>query len=146
MYSMLTHAHSGLRWLVLIFLLLAIVNAGRKMGGSTAYGASDKRLGLFALIFTHIQLILGLILYFISPKVQFGAGTMGDALLRFYTVEHISLMLISIVLITIGYSKAKRQEADSKKFKTTFWYYLIALVLILVAIPWPFRNLGASWF
>lgn len=146
MYSILTHAHSGLRWLVLLFLVLAIVNAARKMGNAQAsFGATDKRLSLFALIFTHIQLILGLILYFISPKVQFSAETMSDSILRFYTVEHLSLMLIAIVLITVGYSKAKRQEGG-KKFKTTFWYYLIGLVLILVSIPWPFRGLGAGWF
>ncbi|HKK74575.1 MAG TPA: hypothetical protein VJ953_05865 [Saprospiraceae bacterium] len=146
MYSMLTHAHSGLRWLVLLFLVLAIANAAMKMNKPQAtFGATDKRLSLFALIFTHIQLIIGLILYFISPKVQFSAETMGNTVLRFYTVEHISLMLIAIVLITMGYSKAKRKEGG-KKFKTTFWYYLIGLVLILVSIPWPFRNLGAGWF
>lgn len=146
MYSMLTHAHSGLRWLVLLFLILAIANAANKMNKpQPSFGANDKRLGLFSLIFTHIQLILGLILYFMSPKVQFSAETMGNSVLRFYTVEHISLMLIAIVFITIGYSKAKRQEG-AKQFKTTFKYYLIGLLLILVSIPWPFRNLGAGWF
>jgi L-asparagine transporter-like permease len=146
MYNILTHAHSGLRWLVLLFLVWAIINAGRKMGSQATYGANDKKVGLFALIFTHVQLILGLILYFISPKVQFSSATMSDSLLRFYTVEHISLMLIAIVLITMGYSKAKKKAEDSQKFKTTFWYYLIGLVLILVSIPWPFRGLGAGWF
>lgn len=146
MYSMLTHAHSGLRWLVLLLLILAIANAAAKMNKSEAtFGATDKRLNLFALIFTHIQLILGLVLYLHSAKVQFGAETMSNAVLRFYTVEHVSLMLIAIVLITMGYSKSKRQEGV-QKFKTTFWYYLIGLLLILVSIPWPFRNLGAGWF
>lgn len=146
MYSMLTHAHSGLRWLVLLFLILAIVNAAGKMNKPEAtFGANDKRLGLFSLIFTHVQFIIGLVLYFISPKVQFSAETMSNSVLRFYTVEHISLMLIAIALITVGYSKAKRQEGG-KNFKTTFRFYLIGLILILISIPWPFRNLGAGWF
>ncbi len=146
MYNGLLHAHSGLRWLVLLFLILAIVNAATKMNGQKAYGASDKRVGLLALIFTHVQLILGLVLYFISPKVQFAGEVMSDKILRFYTVEHISLMLIAIVLITMGYSKAKRKAEDGQKFKTTFWYYFIGLVLILISIPWPFRGLGAGLF
>ena len=146
MYNGLLHAHSGLRWLVLLFLVWAIVNAATKMNGQKAYGANDKRVSLFALIFTHIQLILGLALYFISPKVQFAGEVMSNKILRFYTVEHISLMLVAIVLITMGYSKAKRKANDGQKFKTTFRYYLIGLILILISIPWPFRGLGAGWF
>lgn len=146
MYPILVHAHSGLRWLVLVFLVLAIVNAARKQNGQTAYGASDKRVSLLALIFTHVQLLLGLGLYFISPKVAFTAETMSNTVSRFYTVEHTSLMLIAIILITIGYSRAKRQATDAQKFKTTFRFYLIGLILILVSIPWPFRGLGAGWF
>jgi membrane protein DedA with SNARE-associated domain len=146
MYSMLNHAHSGLRWLVLVFLILAIVNAARKWNGKTPFGSSDKRLNLLALIFTHVQLLIGLGLYFISPKVSFTAETMGDRMLRFYSVEHISMMIIAIILITIGYSRAKRHQTDIKKFRATFWFYLIGLIVILLAIPWPFQELGAGWF
>ena len=117
MYPILVHAHSGLRWLVLVFLILAIVNAARKQSRQTAYGASDKRVSLLALIFTHVQLILGLILYFISPKVVFSAETMGNTMLRFYTVEHITIMLLAIALITIGYSRAKPHSTDAQTFK-----------------------------
>jgi uncharacterized membrane protein len=142
MYTGLTHAHSGLRWLVLLFLVLAIFNA---------YGAWKKdgnlsKMSLFALITTHIQLIIGLVLYFISPYVTFEEGFMKDAIYRFYTVEHISLMLLAIFTITVGYSRAKRKTETSAKGRTTFLYYLIGLVLILLAIPWPFRGLGAGWF
>lgn len=146
MYTGLVHAHSGLRWLVLLFLVLAIFSSLTKWQGNKTYQAMDKRFSLLGLIFTHLQLILGLVLYFISPKVQFSGDVMGNAITRFYTVEHISIMLIAIVLITIGYSKAKRANTDQKKFKTTFWYYTIGLILILINIPWPFRNLGAGWF
>lgn len=116
------------------------------MGGSKAFTAKDKKLGLFALIFTHSQFLIGLILYFISPKVVFSGAAMKDSALRFFLVEHILLMLVAVALITIGYSKSKKAELDSKKFKLTFWFFIIALVLILAGIPWPFQNYGTGWF
>lgn len=144
MYSMLVHAHSGLRWLLLIFLVLAIVGAWSKWSKKEAYPSG--KMPLLAFIFTHIQLLLGLALYATSPKVQFASGVMKDSLLRFFTVEHLSLMLIAIILITLGYTKAKKQAPEAQGHKTIFTYYLIALILILVSIPWPFRSLGAGWF
>ena len=125
---------------------MAIINAIGKVNGSKSFGTGDRKLGLFALIFTHTQFLLGLILYFISPKVLFSGAAMKDSVLRFFLVEHISLMLIAVVLITIGYSKTKRAATDSKKFKLTFWFYLIGLILILAGIPWPFQNYGTNWF
>jgi NADH:ubiquinone oxidoreductase subunit 2 (subunit N) len=145
MYEGLGHAHSGLRWIVLLLLILAVGIAFRKLRSGRPFGDSDRRFALFALIATHLQLVLGLILYFISPNVQFISGMMKDPILRFYTVEHISLMLIAIALITIGYSKAKRRETADGKFRAIATYYSLGLVLILVAIPWPFRELGAGW-
>ena len=146
MYPMLVHSHSGLRWVVLLLLLAAIFNAGTKMGGKASYTDKDKRLGLFALIFTHLQLVIGAILYFISPKVVAIGDAMGDKVLRFYAVEHLTTMLIGIVLITIGYSRAKRKASDAGKFKTTFWFYLLGLLAILAGIPWPFMGYGSAWF
>lgn len=145
MYDILRHAHSGLRWLVLIALIFAIVNAFSKKGKS-AFTAGDKKTALIALIFTHLQFVVGLVLYFVSPKVVFDGAAMKDSVLRFYLVEHMSLMLVAIALITIGYSKAKRLTDDSKKFGKIAWFYLIGLILMLISIPWPFRNLGGSWF
>ena len=138
MYEILKHAHSGLRWVVLFALLFAIFNAFS--------GKSSKPVNLLALISTHIQLILGLVLYFISPLVQFGSGVMKNSVLRFYTVEHISLMLVAIALITIGYSKAKRADSQANAAKKIRLFYLIGLILILISIPWPFRGLGGGWF
>lgn len=146
MYPMLVHSHSGLRWAVLLLLLAAIFNAGTKMGGKASYTDKDKKLGLFALIFTHLQLVIGFILYFISPKVVSMGEAMGDKVLRFYAVEHLTIMIIGIVLITIGYSRAKRSASDAGKFKTTFWFYLLGLLAILAGIPWPFMGYGSAWF
>lgn len=139
MYTGLTHAHSGWRWIVLILLLTAIVQAFSQPGKKT-------KLPLFAMIATHVQLVIGIILYFISPKVLFAAETMKVALNRFYTVEHTTLMLLAVVLITLGYGKWKRADSPEKGAKKVLTFYLIGLLLILAGIPWPFRNLGAGWF
>ncbi len=146
MYSMLKHAHSGFRWLVLVLLVIAIFNAYTKWQNRKDYTSSDKKKSLFAMIFTHIQLLIGLVLYFMSPLVSFQEGFMKEAITRFFTIEHTTIMVLAIAVITIGYGKAKRKEDDSQKFKTTFIYYLIGLILILVSIPWPFRGLGTGWF
>ncbi|MCO6477804.1 MAG: cytochrome b [Phaeodactylibacter sp.] len=146
MYPMLKHAHSGLRWVVLLLLLAAVVNAFIKWRSGKEYANSDHKLNLFTMIGAHVQLILGLILYFISPMVQFNENTMSDQVLRFYSVEHFTIMLIAIALITIGYSQVKKKLEASQKFKMAFTYYLIGLILILGGIPWPFRFPGAGWF
>jgi len=85
-------------------------------------------------------------LYFISPKVTLVEGFMKDTILRFYTVEHISLMLIAAIFITIGHSKSKKAEDSAAKFKKIAVFYTVTLLLVLVSIPWPFRIPGAGWF
>lgn len=142
MYQALLHAHSGLRWIVLIFLLINIFNAFGGLNAVKIYTTKDKKLSLFLLIFTHLQAVLGIILYFLSPKVQFSSNTMGNDMLRFFTMEHTLMMFIAVVLITIGNRMAK-----AGKVKRVFWFFFISLLIILAAIPWPFReNLGGSWF
>ncbi len=146
MYQLLVHTHSGLRWVVLITLLVAIINSFGKTGGSHPFTNKDKRLALMALVFTHLQLVIGIYLYFISPLVVFSAESMSNGVLRFFLVEHIALMLVAVILITIGFSKAKREVNEGKKFRKVLVYYLIGLILILIGIPWPFRIENAGWY
>ncbi|MCA6075500.1 cytochrome B [Fulvivirga sedimenti] len=146
MYSILTHTHSGLRWIVLITLLIAIGNAIGKTNGNRPFLRSDKRLSLMALVFTHLQLVLGLILYFISPKVVFSVESMSNDILRFFLVEHIFIMILAVLLITIGYSRSKRAIDEGKKFRNILVFYLLGLLLILAGIPWPFQDYGTAWF
>ncbi len=143
---MLAHTHSGLRWIALILLVYAVINAlSRK--GSGEFSKKDKMLNLFAMVTLHVQLVLGLVLYFTSGKVNFGQGWMKEELFRFYGMEHLVGMLAAIVLVTIGYSKAKRSEAAIQKHKYTLTFYALGLILILAFIPWPFRTaLGGHWF
>ena len=146
MYSILTHAHSGLRWIVLLTLVIAIANAIGKTNGNRPYLRKDINLSLMALIFTHIQFLLGLVLYFISPKVVFSVDSMSNDVLRFFLVEHIFIMVLAVLLITIGYSRAKRAIDEGKKFRNILVFYLLGLLLILAGIPWPFQDYGTSWF
>jgi membrane protein DedA with SNARE-associated domain len=141
--NILVSAHSGLRWIALVLLLLAIYNAFT----AKEYEKKHRLVNMFAMISLHTQLLIGLVLYFTSDKVQFIEGWMKSTLLRFYGMEHLAGMLIAIVLVTIGHSKSKKAVSSSDKFKAIKLWYMLALILILAFIPWPFRTaLGAGWF
>lgn len=149
MLTGLTHLHSSNRYLVLGLIIIAIVDAIIAMAGGKDYTKSSKIFALLALIFSHIQLLVGLALYFIGDKginhILNTEGFMGIAAARFYAVEHLVGMLIGITLVTLGYSKAKRIEESAKKYKTILTYFGIGLVIIFVMIPWPFMKEFGSW-
>lgn len=146
MFDILKHAHSGWRWIVLGLLIYAIFNAFTKWQSGKPFGQKDRKINLFTTTATHIQLLLGLILYFMSVRVQFNSETMKDSALRFFTVEHTTMMLIAVILITVGNAMSKKAAEDAAKFKKTFTWFLVALIIILIAIPWPFRGFGNAWF
>lgn len=138
----LVHAHSGLRWLVLLSILTAIIVSILNLQRSEIQ-KKQKMIYLIGLIFSHTQLLIGIVLYYTSEKVVFASETMGDKIVRFFTVEHSLGMILSIILITIGYSKSKKMQSHRK----IAWFYSVALLLIIVSIPWPFRDLGVfNWF
>ena len=145
MYLILIHVHSVLRWFIAIFLVYSIVVSFIKWRSSKQISKTDSLLAAFTVHFSHLQLLIGFILYFISPKVMFGNGVMASSLLRFFTVEHISIMIIAIALLTIGNSKAKRTQDPKQKAKLIFIWFLLGFVLMMAAIPWPFRGLGSGW-
>jgi hypothetical protein len=148
MYNALLHAHSGLRWVALILLLAAIFNAARSQS-SGQYVKKDKMLNLFAMVMLHIQLLIGLGLYFINAKskITYASGWMGETMYRFYGLEHILGMLLAITVITLGRKKAEKLQNTRDKHRRIMISYLLGLVLILVSIPWPFRaDLGGQWF
>ncbi len=144
--NMLVHAHSGLRWVVLLLLIAAIFKALIKWRSNAPFTEGDRKLNLFTMISAHVQFLLGLVLFFISPKVNLSGLDMKNPIERFFTMEHSVMMILAIVLITLGYTKSKKAVEENKKFKTAFTYFLIALLVLIAGIPWPFRNLGAGWF
>lgn len=143
------HLHSANRYVLLALLLIVIIISLKKWKGNEEYTKQDDKLNLLTFIFTHVQLLLGLVLYFTSNWVQFNENTMFNALLRFFTMEHLVGMLIAITLITIGRIKGKKITDSVKRHKLTFWYFLIALVIMGASIPWPFRAFaeaaGIGW-
>jgi len=152
MYIGLLHFHSLLRWILLLLLIAVVIKALQGRSGGKVFGPGDRKLSLFTLISAHLQLLIGGLLYMVSPTVQQSLANMGaamkDSINRFWAVEHISLMILSIALLTIGHIKAKKASTDQDKFKAQALYFTIGLLLILIAIPWPFREVGAGrgWF
>lgn len=141
---MMKDIHSYWAYLVLAILLFAVVNAIIGFTQKKQFTDKDLRIGLFALIVSHIQLLIGLGWYFMSPwfdalKADVGA-VMKDKSVRLLAVEHPIMMILAIVFITIGWSKHKKKTEDAAKFKTFVIFYGIGLLLILSRIPW------SNWF
>ena len=129
----------------MVFMMLTLLNAAIKWYSQKGVNDKQKIFGTITLIFAHTQLSLGIILYFISPKVKFDLNLLSSPIIRFFTIEHIALMLIAITILTIGNRKIKTTKDALKVSKLTLIWFSIAFVIILFAIPWPFRNLGAGW-
>lgn len=138
MYTGLLHAHSYLAYLVLAGLIISILNA--MMKANKPFTDGDRKMSLLGLIPAHLQWVLGVILYFVSPKGIAAAteGFMKNTELRQSVMEHPLMMIIAVVVITIGYSRAKRMVGSEKGNKSILIFYTIGLVLILARIPWVY--------
>ncbi len=136
MYHFLQKFHSGWAYLALLLLVFAVINAIIGFTSKKEFTAKDRKISLFALIGTHTQLLIGLILYFVSPLGKDSLGQMSNAALRLTSLEHPLINLIAIVLITIGWSKHKKLINSEAKFKTFAIFYGLGLILILSRIPW----------
>lgn len=141
MYQGLLHAHNGFRWLVLIVLLLSVFLAFSGWFGKRKWKKTDNVSGLLLTIFMDLQFLTGIILYaFVSPLTKAAFNDFGAAMknpdLRFYAVEHILMMIIALVLVHMGRSKSKNVNAPWKRHRVAAIFYGIALILIIVAIPW----------
>lgn len=136
MYNILFQAHSGLRFLVFIAIVIAILSAFSGWFGNKPFTKGNRVLNLLTMIFTHLQALLGIFLYFVSPYVQFGnmGATMKDSTFRYWTVEHIVMMLIAVVLITIGNTKSKKGKTAIAQHKPVAIYFTLGLLVVLVAI------------
>lgn len=152
LYNFLLHLHSVGRWIVLLLLLIAIFNS--LVAGPRPFIKSDARTGLLLVIFTDLMLLIGIAIWFLGSR-GFNVirnGNMGDVMKdpfsRFFTVEHTLGMLIAIILIHIGKAQGKKRISDRAKHKRTLLFYVLALLIILASIPWPFREVGAGshWY
>jgi cytochrome bd-type quinol oxidase subunit 2 len=146
MYTFLLKFHSGLRYIVLLLLVLALIQALAGWFGNKTYSEGNRKLNLFAMISAHVQLLTGLILYFFSPFVKYNemAVAMKDASLRYWTVEHLAMMIFALVLITVGHARAKKAGEAAAKHRTVAIFYGLALVVILAAIMQSGRPILGS--
>lgn len=135
--------HNLLRWAVLLFGVWTVINAITGKSQQRAFTATDNRSNLFFMISCDIQLLLGLILYVNNgwfDRLKDLGNNMKDPAARFFTIEHLSMMLIAWVLVHVGRAAVKRADTDAAKHKKSLIFFGIALVLILASIPWPFRE------
>ena len=143
MYEFIQKFHSGWAYLAVLVLIIAVVNSLIGVVSKKEFMAKDRKIALIGLATIHTQLLIGLVIYFISPMGFSSLGQMSDKALRLTSLEHPLINLIGITLITIGWMKHKKLTTSKLKFKTFSIYYALGLVLILSRIPWGlwFKNL-----
>ena len=149
MYTGLLHIHSLLRYIILVLILVAVYKAFSGWIGKKPFTEGTRKINLFTLIAAHIQLLVGLGVYFMSTEVKAAFANMGEAMknpeLRFWSVEHIAMMIVSIAVITIGYLLSKKGKTDEVKHKRIAIFFLLALLIIFYAIPWPWSAVARGW-
>ena len=140
MQDLLILTHSVLRYFLLVFLLIVIIRSLSRWQKKSEYSGLDEKVSLWLFMLTHTQLLIGLILYFVSPLVIFSGASMKDPIARYWLVEHISMMLIAIVLITMARITAKKMSDAVAKHKRLFIFNAIALLVIVAAIAQSGRG------
>ncbi|MFM9989682.1 hypothetical protein [Flavobacterium sp.] len=146
MYQTLTFYHSIVRWLVLASLLYAIYRAYKGYTSNAQFSKTDNSIRHWTATIAHIQLVIGITLYTQSPIIKYFWKNFNEAIhnidTAFFGLLHIILMLIAIILITIGSALSKRKTTDKEKYKTMLVWFSISLIIIFIAIPWPFSPLA----
>lgn len=138
MYTGLKHLHSYLAYLLLAVLIFSLVYAIVMFVKKRPFTEKVRKVSLAGFIASHLQLLIGLVLYAVSPVglTNFSGEAMGDSISRLYILEHPLTMIIAIVLISVGYIKAKKPDDDVRRYKTVILFYTLGLILILLRIPW----------
>lgn len=150
MYIGLLHLHNLMRYVIIILLVVTVVKSFIGWFSKKEYTPLDDKLSLFLFISSHIQLLVGLVLYFMSPIVEVALGNMkqamSDTALRFWSVEHISSMILGIVIISLGRIMAKKANTSGSKYRRQAVYFTLGMVIIFSAIPWPWSVIARPWF
>ena len=136
MYHFIQKFHSGWAYIAFLFLIIAVVNSLIGLLAKKEFTATARKIALFALITVHIQLLVGIILYFVSPLGFYSLGIMADKALRLTSLEHPLTNIIAIALITYGWIKHKKAPTNHAKFLAINLFYALGLLLITAKIPW----------
>jgi len=148
-YPLILTLHSWMRWVVVIIGVIAIVKFLIGWLGKKEWGALDARLASIFPITIDIQLLLGLLLYFVLSPITTGAlrdfgAAMKNSVVRYYSVEHILMMLIALIVAHIGSMMIKKRTETTAKFRIGFILFLLAMIIIFLSIPWPFLAAGSG--
>lgn len=147
MYPIVLFFHSLLRWLVVGSLLYAVISGLTALKRGARFTAWHNATRHITATIAHIQLVVGYLLYFQSPLIAYFRSHYSDVVQQiqysFFGLVHIILMTLAVILITIGSSLAKRRETDPTKFRTMIWFFSLGLLIIFIAIPWPFSPFAA---
>ncbi len=150
MYETLTFLHNLSRWLVLGGMLAALVAAARGIMRKSAFGAASNNIRHWSATLAHVQLVLGMLLYFRSPAIRFywshPETRSAYPELGFFSLLHPLCMLVAVTLLSVGSGLARRRDVDAEKYRTILNWYGAALLIMLLAIPWPFSPLAARPF
>jgi hypothetical protein len=142
--------HNLLRWLILLFGIWTVLAAISGVASKRAFTASDGRSNFLFMLTMDLQLLVGLGLYFSGAwfdRLKHLGDNMKDANLRFFTMEHELLMIVAWVLVHMGRVAVKKSITSPFKFRRSLIFFGITLILILIAMPWPFREAVARpWF
>lgn len=149
MYPLILTLHSLMRWVVVIVGVVAVVQFLVGWLGKKEWTSLDARLLAIFPMTVDIQLLLGLLLYFILSPITTGAlrdfgGAMSNAVLRFYAVEHLFMMVIALVVAHVGSLLAKKRTVASARFRLAGLLFLVAMIIIFLSIPWPFMTAGSG--
>ncbi len=140
MYNALLFIHSYVRYIVLILLIVVIIASAVGLINKKPYSNSDNKLGLSLLIFTHLQFLVGIILYFVSPAVVFSGESMKNSSARYWLVEHAFGMIIAIALITAARVTSKKMSDSQAKYRRLLIFNLIAFLIIVLTISFSGRD------
>ena len=149
MYSLILFLHSWMRWVVVIVGLGAVVKFFVGWLGRRPWTAGDRQLLAIFPMTIDIQLLLGLLLYFILSPITTAAlrdfsGAMMNPVLRFFTVEHLFMMVLALVVAHIGSTLARKCDDATARFRLGALFFLVAMVILLLVIPWPFVTAGTG--
>ncbi|MDR6943735.1 hypothetical protein [Mucilaginibacter pocheonensis] len=145
MYPYLLAFHSATRWLLLLFVIMMIARSFWAFRAKVNYTIYDRILRITATSILHIQLTLGIWLYIVSPVVSYFWHNMATAVhmreIRFFGIEHVGTMMVSMAIFSIGTYKASKQADDQCRFKTQVIWFSIGFLIMLISIPWAFSPL-----
>lgn len=149
MYPFVLTIHNILRWLVVITAVLALVRMWAGWLGKKKWTRADDRAGMLFTMMMDLQILVGLILFFFfSPttlSLLGGSASMSSPLVRYFAAEHLTMMVLAVVLAHVGRSLSKKAADDGRKFRRAAIWFTIAVLLILAAIPWPFMPIARPW-